>query len=86
MERLDLIRAAHDIDRQLAELAGAVSGEQLKSEVLAVQTKWRELSYLVTADLCGVASGTTPRPTGRRGRPRKVHVTDGGEQHSPSES
>jgi hypothetical protein len=84
VERLDLIRATHSIDRQLAELAATVSDDQLKGDVLAFQTKWRELSYLVTADLCGAVAGVAPRANGRRGRPRKARVVDG-ERASQSE-
>jgi hypothetical protein len=83
MEQLGLIRAAHEIDRSLSRLAAAVSDEQLKKDVLAVQDRWRDLGYAVTAELCGLGPDSAT-PARRRGR-RKHADTLGEVDRTPEE-
>jgi hypothetical protein len=72
MDELSLIRLAHEVDGQLGQLATSVKAESLREEILALQVRWRELAYAVSAELCGANANVVPAtPVRRRGRPRK---------------
>ncbi len=77
MDDFEIIRTAHGIDHRLALLATAVPDDDLKGQILAVQTHWRDLTYALTARLCGVDTGPPPNISKRRGRPRKVEEAPG---------
>ncbi|MFQ5801397.1 MAG: hypothetical protein ACE5JQ_00700 [Candidatus Methylomirabilales bacterium] len=74
MDQLDLIKTAHVIDDQLGRLAAAVTDEALKSQVLTMQERWRELAYQITAELCGVESSPSPGSAKKRRRRKRSEV------------
>jgi hypothetical protein len=76
MEPLDLIRITHEIDRHLLELSAAVTDEDLKKDLALFHTRWRELGYRVTADLCGLESNGDAVAPRRRGRRRRTDAGD----------
>jgi hypothetical protein len=76
MNPIDLIRTTHEIDHELGTISAAVTDESLKQDLVQFHARWRELSYRVTASLCGLTSnGEAPVPR-RRGRPRRSDVRE----------
>ncbi len=75
MEELQVIKAAHGIDECLGRLAGAVGEESLRARILELKTDWQELAYAITADACGMKSGTWLDTGKKRGRRKKTDET-----------
>ncbi len=72
MDDLEVIRTAHGIDHNMAQLAGVIGDEDIRERILAVLAGWRDLAYALTARLCGVDAGPPQNTLKRRGRPKKA--------------
>jgi hypothetical protein len=72
METLEVIRAAHGIYEELGRVAGAVSDEHLKAQIIGMQSSWKELAYAISARACGMDAGLISAPAKKRGRKRKA--------------
>lgn len=80
MESLEIIKTAYSVDRQLGELAAAVTDEQLRERIFAMQAGWREIAYAVGAEACGVGPTASTASTRRRGRRKRGEFPAGGDE------
>ena len=68
VDTIDIIKAAHGVDQELARLAASLLDEDLREQVLAVQSNWRDIAYAISGTVCGVAMKNVQEPGRRRGR------------------
>jgi len=75
MDELELIRTAHGIDHALGRLVEATTEATLRDRIAGIQSEWREVTYRIAAQVCGIEAAV-PVPVKRRGRrPRLVQTT-----------
>ena len=88
-DKMDIIKAAHQIEADLGQLAASLVDEDLREHVVAVQANWRDLAHDISATVSGVTlkkRGKKKGPGRPAGKTRKHRDPDGAPSHEDSAS
>ncbi len=76
MEKFEIVKTAHLIDYHLSQLASALTNESLKRRIVSIEVEWRDITYMLTAHLCGLEQGGSRKQTRKKGANDRSNLPD----------